>query len=211
MTSLEQELETYLSEHVDLSDGSHDISHLRRVKALALKIAALEHHTETRALIASAYLHDLINLPKSDPDRSRASTLSAQAARPIMETLGLSSKEVDIAAHAIEAHSYAAGIEPRNQTAKILQDADRIDALGAIGIARTFYIAGSMGSQLFDPDDPFAEHRELDDKAFALDHFEVKLLKLAATMKTEGGLKIASERTEMMSAFLQQCRRELSC
>ncbi|WP_392342101.1 HD domain-containing protein (plasmid) [Phaeobacter sp. BS23] len=208
MTDLEQKLESHLAKNADLSDGSHDISHLRRVKVLALRIAALEGHDKAPPLIAAAYLHDLINLPKSDPNRAHASTLSAKAAHPIMEDMGLSEDDIDTAAHAIEAHSYSAGIEPRTLTAKILQDADRIDALGAIGIARTFYIAGKMGSNLFDPDDPFAEDRALDDRAFALDHFEVKLLKLVDTMQTDGGRQIAQERTEFMRKFVEQFGQE---
>lgn len=208
MSDLEQKLEIYVAAHADLSDGSHDISHLRRVKKLALRIATLENYGETAPLIAAAYLHDLINLPKSDPNRSRASTLSAAAARPVMQHMGLSLVDIEDAAHAIEAHSYAAGIEPRTKTAQILQDADRIDALGAIGIARSFYTAGKMGSHLFDPDDPFAEDRELDDHAFALDHFEVKLLKLVGTMQTDGGRQLAADRTKFMKKYMKQFAQE---
>ncbi|MCP5995663.1 HD domain-containing protein, partial [Klebsiella pneumoniae] len=74
--------------------------------------------------------------------------------------------------HAIEAHSFSAGIAPQSLEAKIVQDADRLEALGAIGLARVFAVSGALGTALFDADDPFAGARALDDKAFALDHFQ---------------------------------------
>ncbi|MEL2325119.1 hydrolase, partial [Klebsiella pneumoniae] len=67
----------------------------------------------------------------------------------------------------IEAHSFSAGIAPQSLEAKIVQDADRLEALGAIGLARVFAVSGALGAALFDADDPFAGTRALDDKAFA--------------------------------------------
>jgi len=202
-------LETLLNQHADLSDGSHDLSHLRRVKRIALQIAERERQGDTETLIAAAYLHDLVNLPKSHPDRAQASRLSAQAARPILGGLALPDPKIDAICHAIAAHSFSAGIPPETIEAKILQDADRFDALGAIGVARLFYIAGSLGSQLFDPEDPFAQSRPLDDRRFALDHFEVKLLKLPSSMNTRVGRGLAEGRVGFMRAFLRQIRDEV--
>ncbi len=83
----------------------------------------------------------------------------------------------------IEAHSFSANIETRTLEAKILQDADRLDAIGVIGAARCFYIAGRMGSALYDSNDPMAENRPLDDKNYALDHFRTKLFNLLPASK----------------------------
>ena len=82
--------------------------------------------------------------------------------------------------------------------AKILQDADRLDAIGVIGAARCFYIAGRMGSALYDWRDPHAENRPLDDKAHALDHLEVKLFPLVARMQTATGRAMAETRAERL-------------
>jgi uncharacterized protein len=69
----------------------------------------------------------------------------------------------------------------------IVQDADRLEALGAIGLARVFAVSGALGVALFDAEDPFADARTLDDRKFALDHFQTKLLRLPETMQTEIG------------------------
>jgi uncharacterized protein len=93
--------------------------------------------------------------------------------------------------------------------AQILQDADRLDALGAIGIARTFYVAGRMGSSLFHPDDPLARNRPLDDRAFSLDHFETKLFRIAETMNTRTGQRIAEERAALTRRFVSDLIAEI--
>jgi len=86
--------------------------------------------------------------------------------------------------HAIHAHSFSANVLPQTIEAKILQDADRLEALGAIGLARVFYVAGQLNTQLFHPEDPLAEQRIADDTLYALDHFPLKLFKLPSLMHT---------------------------
>lgn len=204
-----ERLEAVLSAHDDGSDGSHDVHHSRRVLRMALRISRAEGGADAVTLACAAYLHDLVNLPKNHPDRSRASAMSADAARPILRDLGIDEARIEAACHAIETHSFSAGKKPQTLEARILQDADRIEALGAIGIARAFYIAGMLGSGLFDGGDPLAEHRPLDDKKFALDHFEVKLWSLATTMQTDAGRRLAQERTQYMRDFVAQLVGEL--
>ncbi len=196
------ELEQALNQVQAGDDASHDVHHARRVRRNAVTIAGREQQGNFRILTAAAYLHDLINLPKNAPDRHRASQLSAEAAAPILERLNYSAIDIEAIQHCIAAHSFSAGIEPKTIEAKILQDADRLESLGALGIARTFYIAGKMNSELFHGDDPFADNRALDDKRYAIDHFKVKLLTLAKTMQTTSGKAIAEERTQSMRAFL---------
>ena len=117
--------------------------------------------------------------------------------------------KLEAVAHAIAAHSFSAGIVPETHEARILQDADRLEALGAIGLARLFAVAGQMGAQLYDPADPLAQRRALDDKAFALDHLEVKLFPLVETMQTATGREIAEERAEWVAAFRSRLLREI--
>ncbi len=93
---------------------------------------------------------------------------------------------------------------------RILQDADRLDAIGFVGIARCFYTAGRMSSRLYEPTDPKGKGRALDDAAFALDHFPQKLLKLAEGFRTETGQKLARERHDACLQFYLGMLREIS-
>lgn len=183
------------------TDGAHDLNHLHRVWQTAQTL--LGDHAEADALVvmAACYLHDLVNLPKNHPDRSRASTLAAELAVAKLREAGFSAEKLAAVAHAIEAHSFSAGIAPTTIEAKIVQDADRLDALGAVGLARLFYTAGRLGSALAHAGDPLGAGRELDDKAYALDHIEVKLATLPATMQTAAGRRLGEERLQWLRQF----------
>ena len=189
------------------ADPAHDLAHLDRVWSNAEVIA--DEQTDMQVLLAACYLHDLINLPKNDPDRHFASRRSAQEAEPILRNLGFDDTSVLAAQHAIEAHSFSANIPPRTAEARILRDADRLDALGAIGIARTFVVAGALGRDLYEPDDPFAQARKLDDLAFSIDHWKVKLLNLPADMLTRSGRDLAHRRVSLMLGFLEAFAEEI--
>ena len=190
-------------------DGAHDLGHLRRVWANCQKIAATEPGADLEILCAAAFFHDLVNLPKTSPDRSAASRLSATAACDYLAGTGFAAAKISAVAHAIAAHSFSAGIVPETAEAKILQDADRLEALGAIGLARMFHVAGSTGGGLFDPTDPLAQHRRLDDRLYALDHLETKLFGLAATMQTATGRHMARDRSDWLRGFRTQLLAEL--
>ena len=210
LDELKKALEATLLQHDDGSDGSHDIHHARRVLLNAKEIAKRETEpADERHLTAAAYLHDLINVSKDSPQRSQASRLSAEAAGPILDRLGFTEKEITGIQHTIAAHSFSANIQPETLEAKILQDADRMESVGALGIARTFYTAGKMASLLFDGDDPFADRRVLDDARYAVDHFKAKLLTLCETMQTEAGKALAEERTAFMHRYLEQLAEEI--
>lgn len=191
------------------TDAAHDIGHLRRVWTNCRRIAAAEGGADLEVLCAAAYLHDLVNLPKDAPNRHEASSLSARAAVDWLRAAGFPADRLDAVAHAIAAHSFSAGIAPETAEARILQDADRLEALGAIGLARMFAVSGLMGGQIYDPDDPLAQHRPLDDRAFALDHLEVKLFPIVATMQTATGRDMAEERADWVAAFRTRLLREI--
>jgi uncharacterized protein len=112
--------------------------------------------------------------------------------------------------HAIEAHSYSAGIAPRTVEAKVVQDADRLDALGAIGLARCIAVGAALGRPVYESRDPFCREREPDDRGASVDHFYTKLLKLAATMQTAAGRREAGRRTAFLHAFLAQLESEIA-
>jgi uncharacterized protein len=185
------------------TDGSHDRSHLLRVWQNAAAIADQEPETDRTVLVAAVILHDCVAVEKNAPQRGQASRLSANRARSILAHLGWDPAPIERAAHAIEAHSFSAGIAPETVEARILQDADRLDAIGALGIARCFYVAGRMGSSLYDPADPAATRRDLDDRSFALDHFGAKLFKVAGSFHTLAGQAMADKRTKTMQDFVR--------
>ncbi|MFN4153068.1 MAG: HD domain-containing protein [Paracoccaceae bacterium] len=190
-------------------DAAHDLGHIDRVWANCRQIMGDEAGVDRDALHMAAIFHDAVNLPKDAPDRAQASALSAQVAADWLAAQGWPPERIAIVIHAIEAHSFSAAIPPRSAEARVLQDADRLEALGAIGLARMFAVTGAMGGGLFHPDDPMAQHRPLDDRAYALDHLEVKLFRIAQTMQTPTGRAMAEERAEWMFSFRSRLLREI--
>jgi uncharacterized protein len=189
-----EELARQLIPHaIEGDDGSHDIAHILRVFRNAVRIHGSEGGDD-RVLAAAVLLHDCVAVEKNSPLRSQASRLAAEKASGILDGMGWDRPAIEAVAHAITTHSFSANIAPETLEAKILQDADRLDAIGMVGAARCFYIAGRMASGLYDPADPLAKERPLDDKRFAIDHFEVKLFKLADGFQTEAGRMLAAER-----------------
>jgi len=190
-----------LAEEFACNDGAHDIGHLHRVWRTAQTL--LDAHPEADALIvlASCYLHDLVNLPKNHAQRHTASKQAARLACRQLEALRFPAGKLAGLAHAIEAHSFSAGIPPATIEAKIVQDADRLDALGAVGLARLFYTAGRMGSRLAHPDDAQGARRTLDDRQYALDHIACKLETLPASMQTVAGRRLGEQRMQWLRDF----------
>lgn len=189
-------------------DGAHDASHLDRVWRSAAQL--LDHHPEADALVvlAACYLHDLVNLPKNHPERAQASTRAAQLARSELARVGFPAARLDGVAHAIEAHSFSAAVPPRTIEAKIVQDADRLDALGAVGLARMFYVSGRMGRALAHPTDPLALERDQDDGAWTLDHIMLKLARLPGMMQLDAGRALAEARLARLLAFRDEFAAE---
>jgi uncharacterized protein len=187
-------------------DPAHDIHHALRV---ALGTVRMAPEVAPRLCIAAALLHDLVNVPKSSPDRARASQLSADAARPLLVEEGFAARDVDVVCDAIRDHSYSRGARPTSALGRALQDADRLESLGAMGAIRTFVTGARMGALPFEPADPFARARALDDRRYSIDHFYVKILGLAATMCTDAGRAEAERRTGFLRVFLDQLAEEL--
>ncbi|MFT4553500.1 MAG: hypothetical protein ACI9S8_002140 [Chlamydiales bacterium] len=191
-------------------DGSHDVSHFRRVANMALEMVSnSQESVDSDILIAAAYFHDIVNLPKNHPNRALASTLSGKKADEILRSLSFPKDKLNAVSHAIAAHSFSAQIPPETLEAKYLQDADRMEALGAIGLMRTFYISGKLQRSCYDSKDPLAKHRPLDDSNYGLDHFEVKLLRLKDQMQTNAGKSMAQERVDTLIRFRKELVEEI--
>ena len=191
------------------SDGSHDLSHLLRVWRNAEAIAATEPGCDLPLLVAAVLLHDCVAVEKNSPQRAAASRLSAVRAIEILGALGWDAERAEALGHAIETHSFASGLVPETLEARILRDADKLDAIGAIGIARCFYVAGRMATSLYDADDFDATHRDLDDQHYAIDHFQAKLFLVAEGFHTRAGQAMAVERSAVMRRFVDSFRSEV--
>ncbi|PIR22033.1 MAG: hypothetical protein COV44_09650 [Deltaproteobacteria bacterium CG11_big_fil_rev_8_21_14_0_20_45_16] len=189
-------------------DPSHDILHIERVVRAAKKLSELEN-ADLNIVVPAAYLHDCEVIEKSDPQRSQVSSLSAKKALGILKELKYPEKYFDGIAHAIAAHSFSSGIVAETIEAKVLQDADRLDGLGAIGVARCFSLGGKLNRPFYSDEDPYAESRTPDDNTNNLDHFFVKLLKVANKLQTPAAKEDGRKRTEFLKAFLTQLRSEI--
>ncbi|AHG22402.1 phosphohydrolase [Chania multitudinisentens RB-25] len=193
---------------LDGDDGSHDVAHLHRVWKNVRQISRNEGG-DLRILCAAVLLHDCVTVEKNSPQRHLASRMAAEKAATTLAKLNWATADIEKTAHAIEAHSFSAAILPQTLEAKILQDADRLDAIGMIGVARCFYIGGRMRSALYDAADPLAQRRQYDDKRFTLDHFETKLFKLQDKFQTSTGRTLAAQRTARMQRFLNELQEEV--
>jgi len=187
------------------ADSAHDVHHLDRVWANARALLAAPEHagrTDPLVVLAAAYLHDCVAVPKDSPDRPRASRLAAERAMGMLRGIGFPDTLLAAVAHAIAAHSYSAGIPAESLEAEILQDADRLDAVGAIGLARTIAVGAELGRPLFHPTDPAARQRPVDEVAWSADHLMEKIVKLPARMNTAAGRALAERRIAIVHAFL---------
>ncbi|CAN5121022.1 HD domain-containing protein [soil metagenome] len=190
------------------TDAAHDLAHIQRVVSTAKKLLKIEK-ADPEIVLAAAWLHDCIVLPKNHSKRNIASSLAAEKAAVFLKDTVFANDKLQAVVHAIEAHSYSAGIAPETIEAQIVQDADRIDALGAIGIARCFTVGGRLNIQMYNPEDPFCETREPDDSSFTIDHFYKKLFRLPETLNTESARVMAGQRIQFMQEYLARLSTEI--
>ena len=207
-----RELETILKEKISnvatAEDPAHDFLHFKRVVRTAKALCEREK-AKAEVVVPAAWLHDFVIIPKDSPLRNQASRLSAERAIEFLQSIGYPAEFYSQISHAIEAHSFSAAIKPLTIEAKIVQDADRLDGAGAIGIARCFTVGALLQRPFYNADEPFAEQRTLDDSTFTLDHFYVKLFKTIETLQTEAGRVEGLRRAGTMRLFLAEFRREL--
>jgi len=165
---------------------SHDDGHVKRVLKWAVYLAKKEG-ADVEVVKKAAELHDIAR------DKPNHAIEGAKIAREILRRQGYDEDFIEKVAHCIEAHSFSSGIEPKTLEAKILSDADKLDAIGAIGIARAFMFSGEHGRSIED----------------TLKHFEEKLLRLKDMMFTDTAKKIAENRHRFMLEFYERLKREL--
>ena len=190
------------------NDPAHDFNHIMRVYKNAKKLCKKEKANQ-KIVLSAALLHDIVSYPKSDKNSKLSSQKSADEAKKILKKLNFTSEEIHIISDAIRDHSFSRGKIPKTLEGKILQDADRLDALGAIGIARVFAVGGFEKRPLYNNEDPFCKIHTPDDETWTLDHFYKKLLKLESLMNTKSAKIEAKKRTNVLKFFLSELKNEL--
>jgi len=189
-------------------DPGHDLAHALRVALWTVGIGD-PLGVDPREAVAAALMHDIVNLPKDSPERHLASERSEAVVRAELPAYGFAEDAVDRVAVAVRDHSFSRGAVPETALGRSLQDADRLEALGALGLFRCVSTGTRMGARYFADDDPFARERPLDDRAFSVDHFYAKLLGLPATMLTDVGRAEAVRRAAFLEMTLAQLASEL--
>ncbi|MBM5097530.1 HD domain-containing protein [Vibrio parahaemolyticus] len=190
-------------------DAAHDIEHVKRVVKTAKQLCD-EENADIAIVLPAAYLHDCFTYPKDHPNRKQSSAIAAKKAIAYLESIQYPQHYHDAIAHVIEAHSFSANIRPNTLEAQIVQDADRLDALGAIGVTRCIQVSTHFNAQLYNDNDMFAKERELNDKQFTVDHFQTKLFKIVDTMNTESAKLEANKRKAFMQTYLKQLHDEVT-
>lgn len=203
----------FVKETLANAEGGHDWFHIQRVFKNTLLIAKDEPDTDYDILVVGlgALLHDIADSKFHSGDE----TVGPQMARAFLESLDVEEAVIAHVVKIIENISFKGGNEAQKFTSKeldIVQDADRLDALGAIGIARTFNYGGFKNRPLYDPD--IVPDLNMDKETYkksaapTINHFYEKLLLLKDRMNTETGKKIATERHAFMEQYLEQFYNE---
>jgi uncharacterized protein len=193
---------------LDSADAAHDATHVQRVAISATKFAKIES-AKFEVVIPAVWLHDCVSVAKDSKLRSKASQLSADKAEKLLNAWSYPQQYISEIKHAIMAHSYSANITPTTLEAKIVQDADRMDSIGAIGVARMMLVGGKLNCSLYNEDDPFCNSRKPNDRLWTIDHFYSKLLKLNQGFHTQAAKDEAQRRHDYMLNFLKQLEAEI--
>lgn len=189
--------EEFIKQKLANDSSGHDWWHISQVRKNALEIAATEE-CDLEIVELAALLHDIADSKFHNGDHS----VGGKLASAFLTEQGLDQDKVDHIAQIIRDQSFSAnsGILPTIE-GRIVQDADRLEALGAIGIARCFAYGGKKGRPIYNPDDP--------EKQYSIQHFYDKLLKLKELMNTNKGKQLAEQRNEFMEQFLNQFFNEV--
>lgn len=165
-----------------LTDQTHDFSHAQRVHSLCSKIASKEKSADSEILFAAAYLHDIAYARNYGLHH----LVGAKMARKILQKCGFPKEKILRVCSCISKHRFSEAKKGETIEEKILQDADKLDSMGAIGIARCYYWTGQRKLPM----------------EIAHAHFPQKLLRLSSLMNTKEGRRLAKERHKYMQDFL---------
>ena len=188
---------------------AHDFLHVLRVAENARRIGEAEG-ARLEVVVAAALLHELFNYPKGHPESHRSGDVCAEHAEVVLREEGCPAELIAPICACIRDHAFSKGVVPADLEGKVVQDADRLDAIGAIGIARCMATCAEMKRPFYSPVDPFCRAREPDDKAWGIDHVFKKLLRIPDVLHTSTARAMAEERVAFLRAFLAQLESEIS-
>lgn len=181
----------YAKEIFEKDASGHDFDHTMRVYRMAIRIAE-EENADTEGVALAALLHD-VDDRKLSPETCR----NKDRAVAFLRENGVAEERIALIVQIISEISFSSGVgKPSTLEGCCVQDADRLDALGAIGIARTFAFGGSRGRRIHDPEGV--------DKTTSIQHFYDKLLLLKDLMNTDTGRKMADHRDTFLRQFLSE-------
>jgi uncharacterized protein len=190
------------------SRGSHGWEHVERVHRLSLHIGRLEG-ADLKILEIAALLHDI---GRTYQDRSQGEVCHAEKgahlAKGILKNQGVNKKEIDSILHCILHHRFRNGHKPQTLEAKILFDADKLDSIGAVGIARAFLFAGEVGAKLHNDGVDLSATRAYSREDTAFREFQLKLRHVKDSLFTREGKRLAEERHRFMQAFFTRLQEE---
>jgi uncharacterized protein len=190
------------------ASGSHDWEHTLRVYDLCRRIGAVEQ-ADMEVLLVAAYLHDI---GRCYQDRSNGAICHAekgyQLAEPIVQALPLHSSQKTNILHCIRSHRFRGNHTPETREAQVLFDADKLDAIGAVGVARAFLFAGEVGARLHNPDVRAEESQPYSENDTGYREFRLKLRKIKNRLITGEGKRMAEERHRFMEEFFQRFLEE---
>ncbi|NEU55320.1 HD domain-containing protein [Halorussus sp. MSC15.2] len=193
------------------SDGvspAHDWHHVERVARIAETLTE-EYDADEDVLFAAVWLHDIGRAREDRGEIDDHAEWGAREAGEILRDLGADAETVEAVQHCVRAHRYSNDVEPETREAEILSDADNLDALGAVGIARCFSYGGELGSPIHDPDlPPEADDSPVGETQF--NHLHKKVLALPERMYTEAGREVAEERRAYVAEFAERFEREVA-
>ncbi|WP_256295719.1 HD domain-containing protein [Haloarchaeobius salinus] len=189
---------------------THDWHHVERVVENARTLAArTDAPVDEETLLAAAWLHDIGRKREADGEIADHAEWGAAEARRILDAQDVPAGTVDAVAHCIRAHRFSNDVEPRSYEAELLSDADNLDAIGAVGLARTFAYAGEHGHTLHDPElPPEADDSPAGETSF--NHVHKKLLRIEDRMYTDAGRTMAADRHAFLETFVDRFEREVA-
>ncbi len=186
---------------------AHDWFHVERVYALSESLAKAED-ADLETVQTAALLHDIGRKKEDAGEIDNHAEWGAETAAEILDAEGYDRGEISAVVHCIRAHRYSTDPEPRTIEAKVLSDADNLDALGAVGIARTFTYGSQRGAPIADTALP-PEADSSPAGATSLNHLHKKILQLKERMYTDAGMERAQQRHEFVHAYIEQFEAEL--
>lgn len=215
-----QKLKEIVEKELREASPAHDINHVIRVYNLCLHLAKYESDVDLDVLKTAALLHDVARVREGrDVDHA---VLGAEMSEKILRELAYPKEKINLIKHCIIAHRFRSGNEPKTKEAKILSDADKLDVLGATGIARSFILAGEYGQKIYSDtsiDEYVKENlvggksdgRIKDPSKHAPNlEFETKFKYVPERLYTQKAREIAKERLQFMKQFFERLKREVS-